>query len=296
MALDMGRTTQQARRSALYVPGSNRRALEKAKSLNADVLILDLEDSVSPTRKDEARRAVLDSVALGDYPGKELVIRVNGIGTPWHTDDLSAVAASNPAGILVPKVESPGEVLMLSEILDRCGSSSSLWLMIETPRAIRYIYEIAEASVRTDALVFGTNDFVAELGARHVKGRAPLASALGTTVMAARASGIMAFDGVFNDVGDESGFEAECVQSRDFGFDGKTLIHPSQVEPTNSVFTPSAESVEEANEIIAAFEIASRAGSGVATAKGRMIEALHVREAERTLRLAGSATSKDRQE
>jgi citrate lyase subunit beta/citryl-CoA lyase len=158
-------------------------------------------------------------------------------------DDMSALAASNPAGVLVPKVESANQVQKLTEELDQLDSTSPLWLMIETPRAIRYIYEIAEASDRTEALVFGTNDLVTEMGGRHVRGRAPLLSALGSTVMAARASGIAALDGVYNDVSDQSGFEAECIQSRDFGFDGKTLIHPSQVEPTNSVFTPSSDSV-----------------------------------------------------
>lgn len=286
---DAMRPAQRPRRSVLYVPGSNEKALKKSRTLDADVLILDLEDSVSPHRKEEARHSVLRILESDGHPGKELVVRVNGIGTPWHAGDVAAMEASQPDGLLVPKVESPNEVHRLAEILDRSGSGSALWLMVESPRAIRRIHEIAEASDRTQALVFGTNDFVAEIGARHVEGRAPLLSALSAMVMAARAAGILALDGVFNDVSDASGFEAECIQSHDFGFDGKTLIHPSQIEPTNRIFSPSPDAVKEALEVIDAFEAASRHGSGVAVVNGRMVESLHVREAERILRLANSA-------
>jgi len=271
------------RRSVLYLPGANERALEKAKSLPADALILDLEDAVAPDAKPAARERVCAAAASGDYGPREVTIRVNGAGTPWHADDLRAAAEAGPAAVVVPKVGSPAEVHAIEDALPE---HTAIWAMIETPAAVLRCAEIAAASERLTVLVLGTNDLAKELLAEQVPGRAPLLGALSTCVLAARATGRVILDGVYNDVRDAEGFAAECRQGRAFGFDGKTLIHPSQLEPCNEVFAPSAQDVAHARKVIDAFDTAMADGRGVATVDGRMIENLHVDNARRVLALA----------
>jgi len=264
------------RRSVLYMPASNERALEKAKTLPVDGLILDLEDAVGPDHKVAARENACTAAASGEYGTREVTIRVNGTGTAWHDDDLVAVCEAGPDGIVVPKVNSADEVRSLVGAMERHGAPehTRLWAMVETPEAVLSVGEIASASSRLAVLVMGTNDLVKELGARHVPGREPLITALSLALLAARRSGLAILDGVHNDVFDLEGFEAECRQGRDLGFDGKTLIHPGQVGPCNEVFAPSAEEVEEARGLLAAWE--AGAGAGVVTHRGRMVESLHV--------------------
>ncbi|GAB1508476.1 HpcH/HpaI aldolase/citrate lyase family protein [Actinophytocola sp. KF-1] len=272
------------RRSVLYMPGANERALEKAKTLPADALILDLEDAVAPDAKVEARERVC--AAVGSYGSREVTIRVNGAGTPWHADDLRAAGEAGPSAVVVPKVNSVDEVHAIEKALAHAPDHTAIWAMIETPVAVLNCAAIAAASERLTVLVMGTNDLAKEMVAAQVPGRAPLLGPLSTCVLAARATGRVILDGVYNDVRDAEGFVAECRQGRDFGFDGKTLIHPGQVEPCNEVFAPSAAEVEHAHRVIAAFEEAKREGRGVATVNGRMIENLHVANAERTLAMA----------
>lgn len=271
------------RRSVLYMPSSNARALEKAKTLPVDALILDLEDAVAPADKPAARGAACAAVASGEYGERELTIRVNAIGTQWHDDDMAAVAQAGPAGVVVPKVSSADEVRRLVAALETAGApeSTRLWAMVETPTAVLDVREIARASDRLAALVIGSNDLVKELQADHVPGRAPLLTALSWSLLAAREAGVAILDGVYNDVRDAEGFRAECEQGRDLGFDGKTLIHPGQVEVCNEVFAPSAEAVEDAKGVLAAWE--EGAGSGVVTYGGKMVEQLHVDVAQRVL-------------
>jgi citrate lyase subunit beta / citryl-CoA lyase len=272
------------RRSVLYSPGANARAMEKAAGLPADAVILDLEDAVAPDAKVEARERVC--AATGNYPGKEVVIRVNAAGTQWHDDDIAAVATSGAAGVVVPKVGSAAEVAAIEKALQAAGAPGDLliWAMVETPGAILAVNEIAGASERLAVLVMGTNDLVNELHAQRVPGRGPMLAALSLCVLAARAHGLAILDGVYNDVRDADGFADECRQGRAYGFDGKTLIHPSQVEPANEIWTPSADEVEHARKVVAAFDEALAQGKGVATVDGRMIENLHVVEAQRVLR------------
>ena len=269
-------------RSVLYMPSSNERALEKAKSIPCDGLILDLEDAVAPDAKPTAREAACAAASSGEYGRRTVTIRVNGLGTEWHDADLAAAAQAGPAGIVVPKVNTPDEVRGLVAAMEAAGAPehTKLWAMVETPEAIFNVRELAAASDRLAVLVMGTNDLVKELYAEHVPGRAPLLTSLGLSVLAARAAGVQILDGVYNDVKDAEGFLAECAQGRQMGFDGKTLIHPGQVEPANEQFAPSAEAVEDARGLIEAFE---SAGSGVATYKNKMIENLHVESARRTL-------------
>ncbi len=272
------------RRSVLYMPGANERALEKAKTLPADALILDLEDAVAPDAKEAARERVC--AAVGGYGAREVTIRVNGAGTPWHADDLRAAGEAGPSAVVVPKVNSVEEVHAIEKALAHAPDHTAIWAMIETPVAVLSCAAIAAASERLTVLVLGTNDLAKELVAAQVPGRAPLLGPLSMCVLSARATGRVILDGVYNDVRDAAGFADECRQGRDFGFDGKTLIHPSQVEPCNEIFAPSAEEVEHARRVVAAFEEATAAGRGVATVDGRMIENLHVANAERVLALA----------
>ena len=270
------------RRSVLYMPGANARALEKAKTIPCDGLILDLEDSVAPDDKTAAREAVCAAATSGEYGARELTIRVNSIGTEWHDDDLRAAAAAGPDAVVVPKVGSAEEVRSLVAAMEAAGAPdhTMLWAMVETPVAILDALSIARASERLGAFVIGTNDLVKELFAEHVPGRGPILPSLHTALLAGRAAGIAVIDGVYNDVKDTDGFLAECRQGREMGFDGKTLIHPGQVEGANEAFAPSAQAVEDARGIVEAWE--SRT-SGVVTYNGRMIEALHVDSAHRTL-------------
>jgi citrate lyase subunit beta/citryl-CoA lyase len=265
--------------------------LEKATGLPADALILDLEDSVAPDAKQEARERVVAAVARaaeGAYGHREVTVRVNAPGTPWHEADLRAAAQAGPDAVVVPKVDSPATVHAVERALEAAGAPerTAIWAMLETPRAIFGAREVAAASRRLTVLVLGTNDLAKELHAEHVPGRAPLLTALSLALLAARDTGRVILDGVYNDVTDPDGFEAECRQGREFGFDGKTLIHPKQIEPCNRVFAPSAEEADRARRIIDAFREATAAGRGVVTVDGRMVENLHVEQARRTLALA----------
>ena len=276
-------TAYRPRRSVLYMPGNNERALEKAKSLPVDALILDLEDAVGPDHKATARKNACAAAASGAYGSREVTVRVNGSSTEWHDDDLAAACAAGPDGIVVPKVDSADEVRSLVEAMKRhrAPERTRLWAMVETPEAVLAVGEIASAAPRLAVLVMGTNDLVKELGARHVPSRAPLLTALSLSVLAARRSGVAILDGVYNDVTDADGLEAECRQGRDLGFDGKTLIHPGQVDPCNRVFAPSEDEVADARELLAAWDAGS--GAGVVTHRGRMVENLHVETARRLI-------------
>ena len=282
------------RRSVLYLPASNERALEKAKALPVAGLILDLEDAVAPDAKTTARELACAAVVSGAYGMRELTIRVNGLGTPWHDDDLVAACAAGPEGIVVPKVNSADEVRTLVTAMEAAGAPerTALWAMVETPRAILEAAAIGAASDRLTVFVLGTNDLVKELGTLAVPGRAPVYTALSLAILGARAAGVAVLDGVYNDVRDADGFEAECRQGRELGFDGKTLIHPGQVEAANRVFAPSDEDVETARRTIAAFDEAHAEGRGVATLDGRLIESLHVEVAQRTLAMQEAISSR----
>jgi citrate lyase subunit beta/citryl-CoA lyase len=271
------------RRSVLYMPSSNERALEKAKTLPVDALILDLEDAVAPDAKEQARENACAAARSGEYGRREVTIRVNGLGTQWHDDDLRSASAAGPDAIVVPKVGSADEVRALVAAMEAAGAPehTALWAMVETPQAMLHCEEIAGASERLTVLVMGTNDLAKELHSEHVPGRAPLLTGLSLCLLAARATGTAILDGVFNDVSDEAGFEAECVQGRQLGFDGKTLIHPGQVAACNAAFAPSAAAVEDARGVLAAWE--AGAGAGVITHHGRLVESLHVETAQRVL-------------
>jgi len=287
----MSDETLKPRRSVLYMPGANERALEKAKTIPADGLILDLEDAVAPDAKPAARDRVCQAVAEakdGAYGQREVTIRVNSIGTQWHADDLAAAAQAGPAAVVVPKIGSAADVHAIEKALEAGGApdSTTIWAMLETPAAMFRAQEIASASERLSVLVMGTNDLAKELHAEHVPGRAPLLAGLGLSLLAARAEGKAILDGVYNDVKDLEGFEAECQQGREFGFDGKTLIHPGQVEPCNRVFAPTEAQIEESRAVLEAWETALAEGRGVATVNGRMIENLHVDNARRILAVA----------
>lgn len=281
------------RRSVLYMPGANERALEKAKSIPADCLILDLEDAVAPDAKVEARERVCATVTAGGYGAREVVIRVNGLDTEWGAEDLAAVAGAGPAAVLVPKIDGAADIAEVERALDAAGAPERLavWAMLETPAGILDARQIATSSPRLTVLVMGTNDIARELRAEHVAGRAPMHFALQSCLLAARLGGKVILDGVYNDIKDAEGFLAECEQGRQFGFDGKTLIHPSQVEPCNEVFAPSAEEVAAARELITAFDAGKAEGKGVVTVGGRMVEALHLEAARRALALDEAVTA-----
>jgi citrate lyase subunit beta/citryl-CoA lyase len=280
--------TVRPRRSVLYMPGANTRALEKARTLPADALIFDLEDAVAPDAKEAARDTVVAAARSRGYGRREIVIRANGLATPWGREDIMAIATSGADAVLVPKLESAADVAAVIELLDEAGAppSMAIWGMMETPRGVLRAEEIASAAPRLACFVMGTNDLVKDLRARHTPLRLPMLVALGTAMLAARASGMAILDGVYNDIQDSAGFRAACVQGLEMGFDGKTLIHPSQVEPCNEVFAPTAADLDMARRIVAAFETARAAGKGVVTVDGRMIENLHVEQAERQLALA----------
>jgi citrate lyase subunit beta/citryl-CoA lyase len=282
------------RRSVLYMPGANERALEKAKTLEADALILDLEDAVAPDAKESARERVCAAASSGEYGSREVTIRVNGIDTEWHDADLRAAAQAGPAAVVVPKVNSARDVHNIERALELggAGESTKIWAMVETPVAMLHAEEIAAAGDRLEVLVMGTNDLAKELHAEFVPGRAPLLGGLSLCLLAARATGKVILDGVYNDVKDLAGFETECRQGREFGFDGKTLIHPGQLEPCNRVFAPSDEEIAQARKIIEAFEQAKAEGRGVVTVDGRMIENLHVDTSRRILALADAIAAK----
>ena len=278
------------RRSCLYMPGANARALEKAKTLAADMLILDLEDAVAPTAKAEARDRVVSVVKEQAYGHREVVVRINGLETEWGEDDLAAAVSAKPDGILVPKVSTGKEVVALDQALTAADAPDSLglWVMIEVPLAIVNIQDIASAATTTrlTGLVMGTNDLAKELYAVPTQDRAAFQVSLGFAVVAARAYGLVAIDGVYNDTKDVSGLEAECEQGRVLGFDGKTLIHPGQLETANRVFSPDPDQVTHAKAVVAAFELPENQGLGVLTVDGKMVELLHLEQARRLIAIS----------
>ena len=275
------------RRSVLYMPAANERALEKARSLAADALILDLEDAVAPDAKEGARANACAAAASGGYGRREITIRCNGLDTPWGADDLAAAATSGADSVVVPKIASVAEIDAVVAHLDAAGAPSTMgvWAMVEPPTAIFDIRSIA-AHPRVPVLVMGTNDLLKELRAEATADRAALTPHLATALLGAREAQKVILDGVYNDVRDPDGFLAEATAGRRMGFDGKTLIHPSQVDPTNDVWAPDAEAVDYARRVIEAFDAATAEGRGVITVDGRMIENLHVDNARRVLAVA----------
>ncbi len=272
------------------MPGSNTRALEKGRTLPADALILDLEDAVAPDAKEKARANVCDAVKAGGYGLRELIIRVNGLATPWGYEDVAAAATSGAHAILLPKVESADAIRQLENIMLANGApdSMAIWAMMETPRSILAAQMIAEASERMECLVMGTSDLAKDLDCAHTRERLPMITSLGHCLLAARAAKISILDGVFLDLNDEVGFEYACEQGKELGFDGKTLIHPKTVVTTNRIFTPSQRDVEWSRKIIKAHYEAESKGEGVAVVDGMLIENLHVESARRLVGMAES--------
>lgn len=273
------------RRSALYMPASNARALEKAKTLEADTLIFDLEDAVAPDAKVTARDAAVAAVNSDGYGQRELMIRVNGLDTVWGADDLKAVAQSKAQGVVVPKVSTVKDLAEVDAVLNTAGAAKdfSVWAMMETPRGILSADDIAQSSDRLAGLCVGTADLSKDLHCAHPSDRAPMLVSLQLVILAARANGLVVLDGVHVELNDDAGFEAACKQGRDLGFDGKTLIHPKQISGANKAYAPSQEDIDYARRLIAAHEEAEAQGAGVTTLDGRLIEVLHVAEAKRLL-------------
>ena len=275
--------TLRPRRSALYLPASNARAIDKARTLDCDVVILDLEDAVAPEMKASARDAAVAAVREGGFGSRELVVRINGLDTPWGADDLAALAEVSPDAILAPKVNGPDDV---APYVARMGDAqTSLWVMIETAISLFRLEPIAATASagRLSGFVLGTNDLAKEIGCELDVLRQPLIGALGLTVAAARAHGLVVLDGVYNDIDDDEGFVAQTKQALAFGFDGKTLIHPRQIAPCNAVFTPDADAVAWAERIVAAFDAPENADKGAIRVDGKMVERLHLHRAHRVL-------------
>jgi citrate lyase subunit beta/citryl-CoA lyase len=272
------------------MPGANTRALEKARTLPADALIFDLEDAVAPDAKEAARSNVVAAAGSKAYGKREIAIRCNGLSTPWGKADVAAIGRSGAEAILVPKVESAADVASIVSLLDAAGAppAMAVWAMMETPMGILRAEKVAGSHKRLQLFVMGTNDLVKDMRARHTPMRLPMVTALGLGMLAARAHGLTILDGVYNDIKDAEGFREVCKQGLEMGFDGKTLIHPSQVEPCNELFAPSAAELEMAGKIVTAFKAAQAEGKGVVTVDGRMIENLHVEQAERALALAAA--------
>ena len=279
--------TARPRRSVLYMPGSNPRALEKGRSLPADALILDLEDAVAPDAKAQARDNIVAALKDGGYGGREIIVRINGLDTPWGTDDLSAMARSGADALLLPKVDGPGQVREMEQRMAEAGAPDSMTIqvMMETPLGILNAAAVAAASERLSCLVLGTSDLVKDLRAAHTPDRLPVLTALSLCVLAARAHGKAVVDGVHLDLSDEEGFAAACRQGRELGFDGKTLIHPKTIAAANAAFAPSDQEIAWSEKIIAAHAEASAKGQGVVVVDGKLIENLHVEAAQRLLAL-----------
>jgi len=279
--------TNRPRRSVLYMPGANTRALEKAKILPADSLILDLEDAVAPDAKSSARENILKALESG-FGYREAVVRINGLNTPWGLDDLKTFATSKADAIVLPKVESAAQVQEVAQLISKLNApqSMSIWAMIETPKAIFNLQEIAQSHPLLETLVLGTSDLVKDLHARHTPSRVETHTALSLSVLAARAYGLCVLDGVHLSLDDEAGLMQSCIQGRDMGFDGKTLIHPNQIAMANKTFGPSSEEIAEAQERIAAYDAAIQSGAGIAVLNGKLVEELHIQEAKRILALA----------
>ena len=290
------------RRSVLYLPGDNERAMEKSKSLQADSLIIDLEDSVAPDHKPKARDKAAAAIRSGGFGAREVILRVNALETPWGMADLHAALAAEPDAILVPKVSQPGDIISTSKVLKASGAADKirLWAMIETPMGVINAREIAATGAdpesRLSCLVLGTNDLLKESRARATNNRFAVVPWLAMTLVAARAYGLDVIDGVYNDFKDETGFRAECEHGRTLGMDGKTLIHPSQVGPCNQVFSPTDEEVAWSRKIIAAFDEPLNKKKGVITVEGKMVERLHLVMARRVAAISEAIDSKSRVE
>jgi citrate lyase subunit beta / citryl-CoA lyase len=282
------------RRSVLFMPGSNARAIEKARTLPADCVVLDLEDSVAPGGKEAAREQAMSAVADGGFGPREVVVRINGLDTEWWLEDVNAAAKAKPDAILIPKVSSPGHLEDVAERLVDISADQKIriWAMMETPLAVLNAREIAAAAkdveTRLACLVLGTNDLAKETRARILPGREPMRLWLTICVAAARAYGLDVIDGVYNDFRDQDGFARECTEARDMGFDGKSIIHPNQIAASNTAFAPTAQEIAQARTIIAAFDRPENAGKGVIELDGRMVERLHVDMARRTVAIADS--------
>lgn len=270
------------RRSVLYMPGSNARALEKGRSLPADALILDLEDAVAPDAKEIARNQICEALAQGGFGAREILVRVNGLNTPWGHQDIVAAAQSGADAILLPKVESADMVRQALAIMEAAGApeSQQIWCMMETPRGMLHAEEIADASPRMGGFVMGTSDLAKDLRCAHTPLRLPMMMSLNICVLAARAAGLAILDGVYLDLNDDAGFEDHCQQGKEMGFDGKTLIHPKTIATANRIFGPSAEDIAWAEKIIAAHQAAEAEGQGVVVVDGKLIENLHVAAAK----------------
>ena len=279
--------TSRPRRSVLYMPGANTRALEKAKSLPADSLILDLEDAVAPDAKAQARENIRTALATG-FGHREAVVRINGLNTQWGLDDLKAFADTKADAILLPKVESASQIQKVASLLKQFNPANTMkiWAMIETPLAIFHLPEIASSHPMLEALVLGTSDLVKDLHAKHTPSRVETQTALSLSVLAARAHQLCVLDGVHLALEDEEGLKQSCVQGRDMGFDGKTLIHPSQIAFANEIFGPSSEEIEEAKQRINAYDAAISSGAGIVLLNGKLVEELHIQDAKRILALA----------
>jgi len=284
------------RRSVLYMPGSNARALEKAKTLNADTLVLDLEDAVAPQQKQEARKRVVDAVNLGGYGNREMVIRVNGLDTIWCRDDLQAIAKAKISAVCLPKIESAEQVLSTVELLDQFGADPAMeiWAMIETPKGVQNVNAIAAAHPRLTLLMMGTSDLAKEMRIPHTPDRIGFVTALSLCVLAARAEGLDILDGVHLALDDEEGLRAVCLQGKQLGFDGKTLIHPKQLDLANEIFGPSVADADKAQIIIEAFAQAESEGKGVVVVDGKLVENLHVEEARRVLAIFSTISAQNR--
>jgi citrate lyase beta subunit len=272
-------------RSVLYMPGSNQRALDKARALAADALILDLEDAVAPAEKPRARELVAEAVEAGGYGRRRLLVRINGLDTEWGGEDLARAARAAPDAILVPKVETPADIARVAALLEAAGAreTTRVWAMMETPRGVLNAAAVAASHRRLEGFVLGTNDLAKDLQAAHTPDRLPLAASLGLCLLAARAGGLVCVDGVFNAFRDDDGLRAECRQGRAMGFDGKSLVHPAQIAIANEVFAPTPGDVALARQQVAAFEEAGARGQGVAVVDGRIVENLHVATARRLL-------------
>ncbi|APX74521.1 (3S)-malyl-CoA thioesterase [Achromobacter insolitus] len=278
------------RRSVLYMPGANARALDKARSLDADALILDLEDAVAPDAKAQAREQVADALRTGGYGRRECIVRINALDTPWGLQDVQAIARCGADAVLLPKVQSAGQLAALVQALDAAGAPADLplWAMAETPLGFLRLDAIAGGHPRLAAIVVGTSDLVKDLHARHTPSREETLLARSMAVMAARAHGLAVLDGVHLDLHDDAGLEAACKQGRDQGFDGKTLIHPKQIAAANAAFAPTKEELATARKRLDAWRAAQAAGQGVAVVDGALVENLHALDAERVLALAAA--------
>ena len=280
--------TARPRRSVLYMPGSNPRALEKGRSLPADCLILDLEDAVAPDAKEIARDQIQAALQEGGYGKREIAVRINGLDSPWGRDDVKALAASGADALLLPKVETADMIHELEKLMDAAGAPASMGIqcMMETPLGMLNAPEVAGASPRVTCLVMGTSDLVKDLQAAHTPDRLPVLTSLGLCILAARASGVAITDGVHLDLSDDAGFSAQCVQGKELGFDGKTLIHPKTIAKANEVFAPSPEEIDWSHKIIAAHAAAEAEGKGVVLVEGKLVEHLHVENAKRLVALS----------